>query len=74
MENEDFSGRTILMSDNERNFTDSDVRNIFLELENAALFALSHKLNRTQLRDEFKKIKMKWKIFPFGGFSFVDDK
>ena len=74
MEDIDFSGRKILLSDNERNFTDSDVRNIFLELENTALFALSHKLDRTQLRDEFVKIKKKWKIFPYGGFSFVDGK
>jgi hypothetical protein len=42
--------------------TRSDVNNIVLEFENAAMYAISHKLTRHQLREDFIKIKDKWNL------------
>jgi len=41
-------------------FSDSDVRNIVLDMENYAMFAHTRKLSRFETRAEFKKVKAKW--------------
>jgi len=43
--------------------TRSDVNNIVLEFENAAMYVISHKLTRHQLREDFIKIKEKWNLY-----------
>ena len=72
MANRDFEGKTILLKNDTRSYTDREVRNIVIELENAVMYAHSHKIDREQLKNEIEKVKMKYKIFPYGGFDRVD--
>lgn len=41
-------------------FSSSEVRNIALELKNAALYAHSHKLTRFELQDKLNEVTKKW--------------
>ena len=43
-------------------FSDADVRNIVLEMQNATMYAHSHKLSRFETRIELQKVKKKWKL------------
>lgn len=45
-----------------KKYSTQDINKIVLELENAALYANSHKLSRFELRDKLKAIKEKWKL------------
>jgi hypothetical protein len=43
-------------------YSNNDVRNITLEIENAALYSHSHKLTRFELRDKLSVIREKWNL------------
>lgn len=43
-------------------YSDSDVKNIVLEMQNATMFAHSHNLSRFDTRIELQKVKTKWGI------------
>lgn len=43
-------------------FSNEDVRNIVLEMQNATMYAHSHMLGRFDTRIELQKVKRKWKL------------
>lgn len=43
-------------------FSNEDVRNIVLEMQNATMYAHSHMLGRFDTRIELQKVKRKWRL------------
>lgn len=46
-----------------RSYSRSEVKNIVLEIENAAKHALSHNLDRREMVSAFCSIRKKWDLF-----------
>ena len=62
----DIAGKNILLNDDTRSYTDREVRELVLEIQNAALYAHSHKFTRKELQSEIEIIKESYNLFPYG--------
>jgi len=56
------SDKASLLTDVSCRFSDADVRNIVLEMQNAAMQAHSHNLSRFETRVELQKVKKRWNL------------
>jgi len=54
--------KNALLADASCRFSDADVRNIVLEMQNAAMQAHSHNLSRFETRVELQKVKKRWNL------------